>query len=87
MKKSSLFFFAILCFLLGGATAFASGRIVCVLSECILVTEGDDLLSARGFSIDSGTAGLIQGASTPLFVVGGALLVGGFVMQNKAQEG
>jgi hypothetical protein len=83
MKKPILIVLA-LCFLgLGGISAYLSGRVMCILGKCILVTEGSDIFTARGQKIDQGTATLIEKSSIPLFVVGGALLVAGLVIPAK----
>ncbi|MGE5659735.1 MAG: hypothetical protein ACM37W_24340 [Actinomycetota bacterium] len=83
MKKSGLLNLAILFLLSGGVAAFASGKIACVLTECILVTEGKDIFTARGIKLDQGTAELIKQSPLVLFGVGGAFLVAGLVKQNE----
>ncbi len=40
MSKSRLFALAVIFGLLGIGSAYASGRIICVLDSCLLVTEG-----------------------------------------------
>ena len=83
MNKSGLFTLAIVFLLSGGVAAFASGKTVCVLTECILVTEGENIFTARGLKLDQGTAELIKQSPLVLFGVGGAFLVAGLVKQNE----
>ena len=84
MKKSGLITLAVLFLLAGGAAAFASGRVLCVFSECILVLQGDNILTARGLKVDQGMAEVIKQSPLVLFGVGGAFLVAGLVKQNDS---
>ena len=67
MSKAGLILTAILFALLGGLASYASGRIMCIMDSCILVTEGKGL-EARGIRLDPGQAKLIQQSPMPLWV-------------------
>lgn len=83
MNKRSLIALAILLGLLGGITSYASGRIICIMDYCILVTEGEGF-NARGFEINAGQAKLLQQLPIVFWGLGGALLVGGLVQAEKS---
>jgi hypothetical protein len=83
MSKSGLFALAVIFGLLGIGSAYASGRIMCVLDTCLLVTEGSGILDARGISIDSGTSKVIQSSPVALFGIAGVCLLGALVKQDS----
>ena len=85
MSKSGLIGLAILLGLLGGGGAFASGRTMCILNECILAIEGKGL-GARGIQIDSGTAQVVRSSPFVLFSLAGACLLGGLLKTSDRKQ-
>lgn len=85
MTKSSLITWAIILGLLGGVASYASGRTMCLMDSCILITEGEGF-NAKGIEINSGQAQLLK--KSPVFIWGlaGICLVAGLVKDKKSSD-
>jgi hypothetical protein len=82
-QKQTFITSAIALFIVGGIGLFLSSKTMCILGECILITEGSSIVDARGMRINSTTAGLIQGAPPYVLGLGGVFLLAGLLKSDK----
>jgi hypothetical protein len=82
-QKQTFISSAIALFIVGGIGLFLSSKTMCLLGECIFITEGSSILDARGTRINSTTAGVIQAAPPYILGLGGVLLLAGLLKSDK----
>ncbi|KOR37421.1 hypothetical protein AM228_07190 [Planktothricoides sp. SR001] len=85
MSKSGLILVAIMLGLFGGLATYKAGKVVCMINDCLVITEGEGW-NARGYKIDPGQAMLIQKSPMILFGLGGAFLIAGLVKSDNKPE-
>ncbi|MBO1050648.1 MAG: hypothetical protein HEQ25_01090 [Dolichospermum sp. DET73] len=86
INKSSFVTFAVLFFLLGLGGFFMAKRTVCVplTYECYFVTEGNNVLDAKGLKVDPSLASIVQTSPYILFPLSGILLLVGLLRLPKS---
>jgi hypothetical protein len=82
-SKKNLITWGIIFLLIGGGAFFANQRTVCMLGECILITEGKDLLSYRGIKLSQTTSGLISTSAYIGLGLGGVFLLAGLIKPDN----